>query len=139
MNRHADLIEQYAQDWKETDTPWERWEYKLSDVTEWYETSTHPIWDDEYEYRRKLPANVINGVEVPTPYRVNENPVEGFVARFEVYPYVELSKGKWVAMYFRYQHKDFETFLNCNAVYRTEEDCEKYIEAMGLNKENSNG
>ena len=26
INQHADLIDQYTQDWKETDKPWEWWE-----------------------------------------------------------------------------------------------------------------
>src|SRR5574343_62344 len=70
QNPHAAQILQYAQDWTETDAPWERWEcrYAAGDK-EWRYFVGHPIWDTKYEYRRKPKTIRIGDMEVPEPVR----------------------------------------------------------------------
>jgi hypothetical protein len=53
-HKHADLMALYAQDAKETKTPWERWEFKYTPAEEpWCTSPGHPSWSDDMEYRRK--------------------------------------------------------------------------------------
>lgn len=48
-----ELIDQYCQDWKETDKPWERWQQKLG-VGEWEDILPGlPAIGSFFEYRRK--------------------------------------------------------------------------------------
>ena len=60
---------EYAKDWAETDTPWERWEYRRLGDKEWVTLEGHPIWFAHGEYRRKPRTININGYEVPEPLR----------------------------------------------------------------------
>ena len=53
MYKHADLMMQYAQDAAETDTPWERWEWRDKSDAEFLTCCQHPSWILNYEYRRK--------------------------------------------------------------------------------------
>ncbi len=68
-HKHAQLAMQYAQDMLETETPWERWQFRDTAVgTDWENfLSTGPLWHIDIEYRRK--PRVINGIEVPEPMR----------------------------------------------------------------------
>ena len=66
---HAELMALYAQDAMESETPWERWEYRRSELIGWISVNTHPEWDDCTEYRRKTKTIHINGIEVPEPCR----------------------------------------------------------------------
>lgn len=54
---HAELMLEYAKDAMETDKPWERWEFKISENVGWQSFTEHcttgPSWDTNYEYRRK--------------------------------------------------------------------------------------
>ena len=72
-HRHAALMMQYAQDWAETDKPWERWEFTASG-NEFDSLSNHPSWYEEYEYRRK-PRTMTYTVTIPEPMR--EAPEKG--------------------------------------------------------------
>jgi len=68
---HAELMAQYAEDAKETDKPWERWEIKalgLSTYT-FSDLVDHPQWHPSEVYRRKPQTININGYEVPEPVR----------------------------------------------------------------------
>lgn len=66
---HADLIQQYCEDWKETDEPWKRWEYRALGSDHWSDLQSHPGWTKHMEYRRKPRTIHINGFEVPEPVR----------------------------------------------------------------------
>jgi hypothetical protein len=66
-HKHAQKMLLYAQDAIETDQPWERWEENLT--TSWETCTTHPIWDENLEYRRKKSTININGFDVPEPIR----------------------------------------------------------------------
>ena len=66
-HKHAALIAQYAQDWAETDKPWERWEVAAS-VNKFDSLSNHPDWHEEYEYRRKQ-HTLTYSVTIPEPMR----------------------------------------------------------------------
>lgn len=68
---HAELMAMYAEDAKETDRPWERWEFRNKDSSNWIPIDgTHPIWTYRAEYRRKPRTIMINGHEVPEPLRL---------------------------------------------------------------------
>lgn len=64
---HAELMEQYAEDARETSSPWERWERKSG--AGWVSMSDHPLWLIDAHYRRKPRTITINGREVPEPMR----------------------------------------------------------------------
>lgn len=52
---HAELMAKYAEDARETDKPWERWQHRGSwDLPDrWWDCTTHPIWAENLQYRRK--------------------------------------------------------------------------------------
>ncbi|KJV07986.1 hypothetical protein [Methylocucumis oryzae] len=67
MNIHADLIQQYADDWKETYKPWERWQWL--DCGQWVDATNPLLFNLTCKYRRKPKTININGFEVPEPVR----------------------------------------------------------------------
>ena len=67
QNRHAALMLQYAQDWAETDEPWERWEVAAFG-NKFVPLHVHPGWRKEHEYRRK-PHMMTYTVTIPKPIR----------------------------------------------------------------------
>ena len=66
-NKHAALMLQYAQDWAETDEPWERWEVSAFG-NKFVPLHVHPGWREEHEYRRK-PRTLTYTVTIPEPLR----------------------------------------------------------------------
>jgi hypothetical protein len=52
-HKYADLMALYAQDARETATPWKRWEIKGFAKDQWEQCSAHPCWDESTVYRRK--------------------------------------------------------------------------------------
>jgi hypothetical protein len=68
-NKHAELILQYAQDWINTDIPWDLWE-AVDENGCWKTLCRHPSWDDEIDYRRKPKTIKIGDFDVPEPERV---------------------------------------------------------------------
>ena len=66
-NKHAALMLQYAQDWAETDEPWERWEVAAFG-NKFVPLHVHPGWRKEHEYRRK-PRTMTYTVTIPEPLR----------------------------------------------------------------------
>lgn len=52
-HKHAELMLQYAQDAMTTAKPWELWEGRNTEATEWYTLQTDPAWSKRHEYRRK--------------------------------------------------------------------------------------
>lgn len=69
MNIHADSIDKYCKDWKESTTPWEMWLFQKPDNTEWFDCFGHPAWNPDYKYRRKPKIININGFEVHEPVK----------------------------------------------------------------------
>ena len=66
-HKHAALMLQYAQDWAETDEPWERWEVAAFG-NKFVPLHVHPGWREEHEYRRK-PRTMTYKVTIPEPLR----------------------------------------------------------------------
>jgi len=64
---HAELMAQYAQDAKETDKPWERWERFSEMFCKWVPLKEPTSFDTDVKYRRKPQTININGYEVPEP------------------------------------------------------------------------
>ena len=52
-HKHAENMRLYAQDAAETDTPWERWEWREFGDQSFIQCVQHPSWRDSYEFRRK--------------------------------------------------------------------------------------
>ena len=50
---HAELMAQYAEDAKETEKPWLRWEAKRKETDTWHTCVHHPSWGQVFDYRRK--------------------------------------------------------------------------------------
>ena len=65
-HKHAHLMAQYAQDALETETPWERWEWKGE--RGWYPLASEFAFSIHYEYRRK-PRTLTYTVTIPEPLR----------------------------------------------------------------------
>ena len=58
MNKHADLMDLYLQDWKVMSNPWKLWECKnIGGI--WGPLIDHPTWSDQIEYRRS-PTKIVN-------------------------------------------------------------------------------
>lgn len=49
---HAEKMAEFAQDARETETPWERWEWLGASGT-WHPADSSPAWKTWVEYRRK--------------------------------------------------------------------------------------
>jgi hypothetical protein len=62
MNKHADVIKQYAEDWLVSKTPWMNYEFSV-DGNSWMGISSHPGWFEDYHYRRKVDQNEIDKKE----------------------------------------------------------------------------
>ena len=65
---HAAVMAEYAKDALETDKPWERWEF-FHKSGEYQSLDSHPEWVVDNEYCRKPKTILINGHEVPEPFR----------------------------------------------------------------------
>ena len=66
---HAEMMMQYAQDAMETDTPWERWQWRSGNNL-WEELMRHPSWSLSLEYRHKpkmISVTLANGEVVSWP------------------------------------------------------------------------
>lgn len=64
---HAELMAMYAEDARETDTPWERWQSLIGG--QWKDRDGPFAFWTETSYRRKPRTITINGREVPEPMR----------------------------------------------------------------------
>jgi hypothetical protein len=69
MNKHAENIDLYAQDWKKTDKPWTLWQYRQEDETGWRDLADHSLWGKNCEYRRKPKTIRVGDFDVPEPER----------------------------------------------------------------------
>lgn len=80
MTQAAHLIEreQYLQDCRETDKPWERWEFCDLDG-QWYSCITEPGWNAARQYRRKQePKKYIRIGDAIVPAPIREASVESY-------------------------------------------------------------
>lgn len=62
---YAEAMMEYAKDAATMAEPWKNWEirYNKRNDTDWRNCVDHPAWNTEYQYRRKQPKVVINGIE----------------------------------------------------------------------------
>ena len=66
---HAELMAQYAQDAAETETPWERWQFRLVGAENWLDCWGGGVgFSWRCEYRRK-PRTMTYTVTIPEPMR----------------------------------------------------------------------
>lgn len=73
---HITKREQYLEDCRETDKPWERWEFCDLDG-QWYSCITEPGWDAARQYRRK-PLKFIRIGDALVPAPIREASVESY-------------------------------------------------------------
>ena len=88
---HAKLMLQYAQDWAETDKPWERWEV-AAPGDKFVSLSSHPHWNEQLKYHRK-PRTMTYTITLSEPLReapetgswywLAETTSDDFTSRFE--------------------------------------------------------
>ena len=67
-HKHAHLMARYAQDAAETETPWERWQFRGLDTERWLDCTSRIGFSNFYEYRRK-PRTMTYKVTIPEPLR----------------------------------------------------------------------
>ena len=100
-HKYAALMLQYAQDAAETEKPWERWQFRSNDKSDWVDAIGALPFNGDYDYRRKPRLIIINGIEVPEPMR--EKPENGdiyYVPQVS-YSFVEQLKwaGNWIDIF----------------------------------------
>lgn len=76
-HKHAENMMLYAQDALETETPWERWEWREFGDQSFIQCVQHPSWRDSYEFRRKPQVIKVGRHVFPKP--ITEVPEEGTV------------------------------------------------------------
>ena len=114
----------YAQDAAETDKPWERWMCMHKKDAIWRdEFKEHPIWHEDFEYRRKPKTITVNGIEVPEPIR--EEPKVG-----EKFFLVNLASPTLVNDYSWTQHRYDKVWLNKGLLHLTEEAAIAHAKAL---------
>ena len=120
-HKHAALMLQYAQDWAETDKPWKRWEF-AAPGDKFVSLSSHPYWDEKYEYRRK-PRTLTYTVTIPEPLR--EAPEVGTI----VYIPTPLAE-ELASMYGWYGSQSDDRLLKRGLCFATREDAIAAAKAM---------
>ena len=123
-HKHAALMLQYAQDAAETDTPWERWEYRTPDGG-WWDMDSSPCWDEEAEYRRKLSVIKVGQHEFPKP--ITEAPEEG-----TVYWTIEVDgwNGFYVEHYKWLQNGEDESCIRQGLIHLTEAAAQAHADVL---------
>jgi hypothetical protein len=67
-NKHSALMAKYAAEAVDCENPFENWEFRgLSE--QWQPLADHPAWSSAHEYRRRPQVVVVDGVNVPAPYK----------------------------------------------------------------------
>ena len=120
-HKHAALMMQYAQDWAETDEPWERWEVAAFG-NKFVPLHVHPGWREEHEYRRK-PHMMTYTVTMPKP--IQKAPDIGAV----VYIPTPLAE-ELASMYGWYGVPQDNRLLKRGLCFATEEDAIAAAKAM---------
>lgn len=118
---HAELMAQYAEDARESERPWERWEF-FDCEDQWVQMSGHPLWGYR-QYRRKPRTITINGREVPEPMR--ESPKVGDVV------YIVSVSGDQIFFEFPWMHEFMDTdWLSRGLIHSTKEAAIAHAEAL---------
>jgi len=122
-NPHAALILQYAQDWIETDKPWELWESFVPGF-QWIPLVDHPKWFESHQYRRKPRTIKIGDCEIQAPERVA--PADGTTCWT-----VAISCGKFIREGFEWDGNSTQkTLLVSGLVHLTKESAEAHASAL---------
>ena len=121
-HKHAALMAQYAQDAAETETPWERWQFRGLDTERWRDCTCGIGFGNLYEYRRK-PKTLTYTVTIPEPLR--EAPEVGTI----VYIPTPLAK-KLASAYCWYGDPPDECLLKRGLCFATGEDAIAAAKAM---------
>lgn len=66
---HADNCALYAEDAAECSEPWLRWQFRVSENSEWVNTIMPIAFDPAFQYRRKPRTIRIGEFDVPEPVR----------------------------------------------------------------------
>ena len=112
----------YAQDAAETETPWERWQFREHD--EWFGFTEHPGWFAYCEYRRKPRTIRIGEYDVPEPLR--EEPENG-----EVYWVVDFASTDTVSDSYTWSGDFIDRFwFNGGLIHTTEEAAQLHAKAL---------
>ena len=123
-HKHAALMLQYAQDAAETNTPWERWQFRIRGETTWCDFDGHfrPTWGDGTEYRRN-PHTMTYTVTIPEPLR--KAPKRG-----ESYYVVDMNAIPLYHLYWWYDDEADRRNLKRGLCFATKEDAIAAAKAM---------
>lgn len=124
-HKHAALMLQYAQDAAETDTPWERWEWRDKSDAEFLTCWQHPSWNLNYEYRRKRQVIRVGRHEFPKP--ISEAPEEG-----TVYWTIEARgrNGFYAERYKWLQNREDESCIRQGLIHLTEAAAQAHADVL---------
>ena len=122
-HKHAALMLQYAQDAAETDTPWERWEFK-TDWNTWVELSKNPSWFEDRKYRRKPQVIRVGRHAFPKP--ITEAPEEG-----TVYWTIEAGgRNGFYAERYKWLQKEDESCIRQGLIHLTESAAQAHADVL---------
>ena len=126
---HAELMAQYAQDALETETPWERWQFRLVGAKNWLDGSYGIGFSWRCEYRRK-PRTMTYTVTIPEPMREAPEVGESY------YVPCQLAPALWGS--FEWYNGDLDKlYLKRGLCFATREDAIAAAKAMLPIKEES--
>ena len=134
MKRHEKELEQYFEDWKNHDEPWELWEIKtfcraFGEAGYWTTWKTMESLDVVYfsnkdcEFRRKPETIFPRGIDLPKPITVE--PKEGD----RVWAFTPEIAGGYLEIYYNPYGDGIHTNLfNNGCLHKTKEAAQKYVE-----------
>lgn len=126
-NIHSALIEKYSKDWMETDSPWERWQFRRRGQELASDLVGHPSWVSDVEYIRKPDETKIkikvNGHDVHAP--VSRRPAVG-----DMYFVPSLSSGHLRKVRFWDSTAEDVELLNCGMIFMNEGHAKQYALAL---------
>lgn len=124
-HKHAALMLQYAQDAAETDTPWERWEWRDINTNQFITCNQHPSWSLNGGFRRKPQVIRVGRHEFPKP--ITEVPEEG-----TVYWTIEVDgwNGFYVEHYKWRQNGEDESCIRQGLIHLTESAAQAHADVL---------
>lgn len=121
--KHIENIRKYLDDLEETDTPWERWQFKYKEDEVWENLNHEPLWDKNAEYRRK-PETIKKEISFLKPTTEELKPGEEYYA-VEVYAdKIQIFRSTWT------NHHVDKCRLKEGRVHLSEEAAKTHLKAL---------
>lgn len=120
---HAELMALYAQDALETDKPWERWQFRNDKSHPWTNCISYVAFCEASQYRRKQKTILINGIEVPEPFR-------GILESGKKYWCPNLIYEDGADWFYFVQSEDYQNLFNNGLIHLTKENALIHAKAL---------